>query len=80
MWKIGGFRITSEAESVHCPNCRGNMIRRSRRNGVFEKTLLKVLGVRPYRCKGCDERYFGVGLRREHPETLPSETPRAFKG
>jgi hypothetical protein len=80
MWKIGGFRITNEAESVHCPNCCSKKVRRSRRNGVFEKTLLKVLGVRPYRCKECDERYFGVRLQREQPETLPSETPRAVKG
>jgi hypothetical protein len=80
MWKIGGYRITSEAESLHCPNCRGHRIRRSRRSGVFEKTLLKALGVHPYRCKECDERYFGVRLRHEQPEARPSETPHAFKG
>jgi hypothetical protein len=79
MWKIGGYRITSEAESVHCPSCRGNIIRRSRRKGVFEKTLLKALGVHPYRCKECDERYFGVRRHREQPETLPSDTAHAVK-
>jgi hypothetical protein len=83
MWKIGRFRIATATDLVYCPNCTAIKLRRSRRKGILEKTLLKVLAVRPYRCDQCDERYFGVGLRREpldQPQTLPSDTPHTLLG
>ena len=41
---------------IRCSRCRSISIRKSKRRGVFEKTL-SVL-VRPYRCKGCYHRFF----------------------
>jgi hypothetical protein len=46
------------AEKRLCPNCRSAESSRSHRNGAFEKYILGVLGVRPYRCMNCDVRFY----------------------
>jgi hypothetical protein len=82
MWKIPRFGLRMMGHSTHCPNCSGTRAHWSRRKGMFEKTLLRVLAVRPYRCEDCDERYFGVGLHRDptgQPGTLRSDTAHALK-
>jgi YgiT-type zinc finger domain-containing protein len=69
--------------SAHCPSCGSGEVRRSRRKGVVERSLLKVLGVRAYRCEECDERYFSMGRHHkpsDQPQTMLSETPHALKG
>jgi hypothetical protein len=84
MWKLlSSCRFGWSGQPGRCPNCASASVRRSRRNGVIEKTLLKALALHPYRCEECDERYFRLGMRRESPEqpqTLASGTARASKG
>jgi predicted RNA-binding Zn-ribbon protein involved in translation (DUF1610 family) len=46
------------AEKRKCPNCGSVENSRSHRNGPFEKYLLGVIGVRPYRCTNCDVRFY----------------------
>jgi hypothetical protein len=48
--------------SSHCPNCASRAIRRSRKKGLLERTLLAALFVNPYRCETCDERYYRLRL------------------
>jgi hypothetical protein len=40
-----------------CPQCRTRHVRRSRHRRVWEK-LLGLLTIRPYRCHGCNFRFF----------------------
>jgi ribosomal protein L37AE/L43A len=46
--------------SVLCPHCQSKAIRRSKRRGVFESSILSLLPVRPFRCKDCDHRFYGL--------------------
>jgi len=43
-----------------CPDCESKAIRRSRRNGMFELSLLRLIPVRPFRCKDCCRRFYGL--------------------
>ena len=36
-------------------------VRRSHRKGLFERVILSLLRLRPYRCEECDKRFFGYG-------------------
>ncbi len=40
-----------------CPNCRGETCRRSHRRRTYD-LLLTVFGVRPWRCRSCEERFY----------------------
>jgi YgiT-type zinc finger domain-containing protein len=83
MWKIPRFALGMTGRGAHCPRCNSSKIHRSRRKGLVDRSLLRVLGVHAYRCKECDERYYSLGHRREplhQPQTSPSETRHALKG
>jgi YgiT-type zinc finger domain-containing protein len=82
MLKILRFGLGIRQRGHHCPSCSSTRVRRSRRNGVIERSLLRVLAVHAYRCEDCDERYFSFGHRHEpldQPQTSPSGTPHALK-
>jgi transposase-like protein len=43
---------------VHvCPLCRGERLRRSERKGILESTVFRLVGLSPYRCSVCDNRF-----------------------
>ncbi|HTP44259.1 MAG TPA: hypothetical protein VMJ13_06820 [Candidatus Acidoferrum sp.] len=42
-----------------CPHCNSDEVYRSHRRGTVEKYILRVVGVRPYRCANCDARFYG---------------------
>jgi hypothetical protein len=49
-------------EAMHiriCPRCRSYDVHRSRRRGFIERFLLPLVLKRPYRCDGCNSRYYG---------------------
>ena len=50
--------------SPRCPACRSGCVRRSRRRGIVEKTLLTVAFVRPFRCVECGWRFYRPTFRR----------------
>jgi len=52
------FRNRSSRRS--CPACGGHHVRRSRRNGLVERVLLRVVFIRPYRCLLCDKRFYNT--------------------
>jgi hypothetical protein len=54
--------VPSDEPSL-CPNCAGKDIRRSRRQGFFERYLLPVARLRPYRCDDCDQRFYAKRRR-----------------
>ena len=41
----------------HCPHCSSNSIRPSWRR-AFRDPFLRILGVRPYRCRVCRSRFY----------------------
>lgn len=41
-----------------CPSCGANEVRRSRRSGLIEQVVLRVVLMRPYRCLTCDKRFY----------------------
>lgn len=48
-----------------CPCCTSAAVRRSRRQGVFEILLLRLLLLRPYRCLSCSRRFYGFLFSRK---------------
>ena len=40
-----------------CPRCLSGNVQRSRRRGLLE-TLVSKAGFMPFRCLGCDHRFF----------------------
>ena len=40
-----------------CPRCQGESCRRSRRRG-FSDIIFTIFGLRPWRCRGCEERFY----------------------
>lgn len=41
-----------------CPRCKSYCIKRVARQGILEKLIFPILGLWPYRCQGCDLKYF----------------------
>jgi predicted Zn-ribbon and HTH transcriptional regulator len=41
-----------------CPLCRSERIHASRRKSIFERRILAMIFVRPFRCELCDFRFF----------------------
>jgi ribosomal protein L37AE/L43A len=46
-----------------CPRCERKAVRRSKRRGVIESTLLSLIRVRPFRCMDCDRRFYGLAFQ-----------------
>jgi hypothetical protein len=58
---------------MHCPMCWSRLIRRSKRRGLLEVTLMQILFVRPYRCVECEWRFFRWSIFHKAPR------PRAHR-
>jgi hypothetical protein len=46
-----------DARTPSCPKCGNHNVHRSRRQGVLERYLLRFLGLSPYRCEACYQRF-----------------------
>jgi|SRR5277367_2635493 hypothetical protein len=49
--------------SARCPECRSHCVRRSKRKGVLERTVLTASFVRPFRCVECGWRFYRMSIR-----------------
>ena len=47
---------------LSCPDCQSCQIHRSRRRGILERAVLRMIFVRPFRCEKCDLRFFRWSL------------------
>jgi hypothetical protein len=56
---------------VSCPHCHSKAIRRSKRRGMFESSVLSLMAVRPFRCKECDHRFYGL---TSQPDSIQSKS------
>jgi hypothetical protein len=50
-----------------CPRCGAAELRRSQMHGLIERNILRPVGIRAYRCAGCDERFLRFGGGEEKP-------------
>lgn len=50
--------------SIYCPMCASRCVRRSKRQGLAEHTVLTALLVMPFRCVECGWRFFRLSFRR----------------
>jgi len=51
--------MEAKAQERRCPECGSSNVRRSQMRGLWERGVLKPLGVRAFRCAACDQRYRG---------------------
>jgi PilZ domain len=51
----------SNARTPLCPKCGNHNVHRSHRQRFLEKYLLRLLGICPYRCEACYQRFFRRG-------------------
>jgi hypothetical protein len=51
--------VRSRVKPRPCPRCNSTATQRSHRQGIFERILLSLLPVRPFRCRDCDWRFYG---------------------
>ncbi len=63
--------MTEESENRKhaCPNCGSEEVRRSLRSGIVENIFYRMVGLRPYRCQACGNRFFdrrGAAGRKEN--------------
>lgn len=58
-----------------CPFCESTRVRRSERRGVFERLVLRLLLLRPFRCETCTRRHYNFFFARRAgvPEPPPSQ-------
>jgi len=60
-----------------CPRCRAGEIHRSQMRGLVERSILRPVGIRAYRCAVCDERFLRFAGNAEKP--TPSDGPADVK-
>jgi len=48
----------AKSERSKCPKCGSAEVRRSHMRGLVERGVLKLVGVKAYRCESCDWRYY----------------------
>ncbi len=61
---------TSQAQVPSCPYCGSKEFFRSRRGGIKDWVLRRVLFHKAYRCRACDERFYRVSHGHHHGENL----------
>ncbi len=47
---------------LNCPLCKSKRVHQSRRKGIAEKIIMAAVFVRPFRCEGCDLRFYRWSL------------------
>jgi len=52
--------------STHCPLCQSKNVSKSRRRGLLEFLVFRLIRVRPYRCQSCDLRFLSWAVPHEH--------------
>jgi len=50
-----------------CPRCSAAQVHRSQMRGVVERSILRPVGIRAYRCAACDQRFLRFGGGGEKP-------------
>jgi hypothetical protein len=75
---IGGILVAMHIRI--CPKCHSTSVHRSRRRGFVERFLLPLIFKRPYRCDGCNSRYYAYAYGQRLHGASPSTTPKPGTG
>ena len=67
--------MSADSVCPTCPKCSSRDVRRSKRKGFLERTVLDLAALRPYRCRKCDHRFFRFG--RHNGDRSSSQAPLA---
>lgn len=59
---------------LDCPNCHSKRIHRSKRRGIYERKVLGLIFVRPFRCEYCDCRFFRWSITTNPNSAQPAIT------
>ena len=68
-WKPGQGKLSGKHHGLKerkCPECGSGDVRRSQMRGLWERGVLKMVGMKAYRCERCDRRYYefkGIELK-----------------
>jgi DNA-directed RNA polymerase subunit RPC12/RpoP len=57
MAEISGMRDDDISRGPRCPNCGWTDVRRSMSHGFLDQ-LIRMIGLVPYRCRSCGERFY----------------------
>ena len=52
-----------------CPQCKSLSVHRSRRRGLYEHIVVRLMLLRPYRCWSCDHRHYAYLFLRKNQGT-----------
>jgi len=53
------IQMLAHRNNGHCRSCGSKSVSRSKRRGIVERVLFRLLPIRPYRCNDCDSRFYG---------------------
>ncbi len=56
---------TGAKSTKKCPRCGGEA-RRSHKHGFFQKAILRPLGIHPFRCRDCGNRFYRFSPHSTH--------------
>ncbi len=56
-----------------CPYCNSFVVRRSKRQNLFEFAVLPLFLLRPYRCQACDLRHYSFVFSKRGHEAVDYE-------
>jgi DNA-directed RNA polymerase subunit RPC12/RpoP len=63
---------TGQSQLPNCPSCGSNVIYRSRKRGIIDWFLYRVLFREPYRCGECDQRFHRFRFGHHHGKETAS--------
>ena len=58
--------------AIRCPDCSSARFHRSKKKGLYERLILSMFFVRPFRCDECDFRFFRWSLTEKPGPSRPS--------
>ena len=64
--------VTLSIAPRYCPSCGSGSIRRSHRDGIGDFLAVVIL-LRPYRCRVCWVRHYGLFFRKRLPKAAATE-------
>jgi hypothetical protein len=70
-----------DSDVSHCPVCTSDKVVLSRRKSFFERSILPIIGWRPYRCAACQHRFYrrmNPANEREAPEPVREKEAQLF--
>lgn len=56
--KLPAENAPAKHAELFCPRCGSERLHRSHRDNAFERYILPLVGLMPFRCESCNQRFF----------------------